>query len=213
MRVPKRWKDVSVAQYQQAMPYYKQAIEETDSLKSLEHWSVVIAILTDSQLDDVQSLDIAELKKVINKLSFLSDTKFYGKRKHLLYLNGGLYKALKEAKEFKPSMYIDYKTFLGRKGGMTENLHLILATLYTPYVGGEKDFMKRSELFKTAKMGDVYGVVFFYSIQYRNLINNMREFGIRKAEKQLKETQAQVMETLRETLEDIGVGTAPLMKS
>lgn len=212
MKVPKRWKDVSVAQYQHAMPYYKQAIEETDSLKSLEHWSVVIAILTDSQLDAVQSLDIGDLKKVINKLSFLSDNKFYGSRKHLLYLKGGLYKAPKEAKEFKPSRYIDYKTFLGREGGMVANLHLILATLYTPYVGGEKDFMKRAELFKTAMIGDVYPVVFFYSIVYKALIKNMTDSGLKQVESQLRETQVQVMEILRETLEDIGDGTVPSMR-
>ena len=207
MKVPKNWNQVTVDQYQQALPFYKKAIEEPDSIKSLDNWSAVIAILTNSQLDTIQSMDIGKLKAVIKKLSFLSETKFYGRRKHLLFHNNTLYKAPKEAREFSTAMYVDYKTFLGRDGGMISNLHFILATIYEPYFKTKQSHEKRANEFKGIAIGKVYPVVFFYSIAYRNSIKRIQEYGIKIAEEKIAEAQSILMETLRETLEDIGGGT------
>jgi len=132
MKIPKSWKGVTVEQFQEILPIYKKAVEETDSIKIIDHWVNIIAILADCQLDDVEALSIPKIKAIIKSLNWLTLDKINGSRKFTLYHNKKLYKAAKQAKDFNAGRYIEYKTFLGR-GGLVKNLHLILATIYQPY--------------------------------------------------------------------------------
>lgn len=199
MNVPKSFKQVSVEQFQELLPTYKKAVTETDSLKVVEYWINIIAILSDCQLEEVEALPITKIKAIIKSLNWLNDSKFTGRRKHTFYHNGKLYKAVKEAKEFNTGRYIEYKTFLGK--GMIPNLHYILATIYHPYFKSNQTHEERANEFKKAKMLDVCPTVFFYTRVWQNSIRDIQAYGLRLAKEKTMEAEAVLMETLREILE------------
>lgn len=206
MNIPNSWKKVSVEQFQELLPIYKKAVTETDSIKVVEHWTNIIAILADCQIEEVEALPITKIKTIIKDLQWLTLDNVNYKKKFTLYHNGKLYKAVKEAKEFNTGRYIEYKTFLGR-GGLIENLHLILATIYNPYFDSKQTHAERAIEFKKAKMSDVYPTVFFYTKVWENSIKRIQAYGLKLAREKNKEAEALLMETLREILEENGVGT------
>lgn len=209
MKIPSNWNNISVGQFQEAFPYYVKAVKETDTIESLENWCIVIAIVTNSQLEDVRELPGDKLKKVIKKLSFLGDSKINGRKRHNLLFNGRLYHAPRWGKEFSTSRAIEYKTFMGRD--FIPNLHFILATIYNP-VYGKQSHEVRANKFKSLKVGRVYPTVFFYLNRYNKLINRIRDYGLKVAREKQKEAQEILMQTLKESLENIGDGTLHSMK-
>lgn len=204
MKIPKSFKQVTIEQFQELLPIYKKAVAETDSLKVVEYWINIIAILADCQIEDVEALPIKKLKAIIKSLTWLNDTKFNGRKKFTLYHRGKLYKAIKEAKEFNTGRYIEYKTFLGK--GMIPNLHYILATIYQPYFKSNQTHEERAKEFRQAMVLDVCPTVFFYTIAWQNSIKTIQQYGLKLAEEKTKEAEAILMETLKEILEESGDG-------
>ena len=206
MKVAKGWNDVTVEQFQELLPIYKKAIIEKDSEKSLTLWANVIAILADCQTEEVEALPISELKAIISKLKFLSDTKFYGSNKTTIYHNGKLYKAFKDAKEFNVARVIEYKTFLGK--GFIPEMHNLLAVIYQPYFKSDKQtHAERAKEFKSISVKKVYPMLFFYTKVCKDSMRRIQEYGIKIAEEKMKEADQLLMQTLKETLENIGDGT------
>lgn len=205
MKIPKSYKQITVAQYQELLPIYRKALNETDSIKAADHWCNIIAILADCQTEEVEALPINKLKDIIKSLAWLNSYGSY-KKKFTLFHNGKLYKAFRTAKGFNTARYVEYKTFLGR-GGLIENMHMILATIYQPYFKSKQTHEERAIEFRSAKMADVFPVVFFYSVAYRNSINRIQEYGLRLAKEKNKEAEKALMATLKEVLESTGVGT------
>lgn len=202
----KAW-NITVDQFQEALPYYKKAVEATDTEEALNNWMIVIACVTDTTVDIVQEMPIDKLKAQIKDLAWLGTTPS-DSPKFSLELNGVKYKAPKEETEFTTSSYIEYKTFL--KGGLIENLHLILASIYRPEI--KQSHKERAEIFKSAMISDVYGTVFFWTKRYKKRIAHLKAYGLKLAQKKEKEVQKILMETLKEILDEHGDGTQPLTK-
>ena len=202
----KSW-NITVEQFQEASPYYKKAVEAKETEEALNNWMVVIAIVTDTTVDVIQEMPFDKLKEKIKELAWLG-TLPPDSPKFKIEINGIKYKAPKDEKEFNTSSYIEYKTFL--KGGAIENLHLLLATLYRPEE--KQSHKERAEIFKKVMIGEVYGMVFFWTKRYKKRIARIKSYGLKVAQKKNKEAQKILMETLRETLENIGDGTPPLTK-
>ena len=202
----KSW-SITVEQFQEALPYYKKAVEAKETEEALNNWMVVIAIVTDTTVDVIQEMPIDKLKEKIKELAWLG-TLPPDSPKFKIEINGIKYKAPKDESDFNTSGYIEYKTFL--KGGLIENLHLILATIYKPEE--KQSHKERAEIFKKVMIGDVYGMVFFWAKRYKKQMDRIKSYGLKVAQKKNKEAQKILMETLRETLENIGDGTPPLTK-
>ena len=202
----KSW-SITVEQFQEALPYYKKAVEAKETEEALNNWMVVIAIVTDTTVDVIQEMPIDKLKEKIKELAWLG-TLPPDSPKFKIEINGIKYKAPKDESDFNTSGYIEYKTFL--KGGLIENLHLILATIYKPEE--KQSHKERAEIFKKVMIGDVYGMVFFWAKRYKKQMDRIKSYGLKVAQKKNKEAQRILMETLRETLENIGDGTPPLTK-
>lgn len=199
----KSW-NITVEQFQEALPYYKKAVEAKETEEALNNWMVVIAIVTDTTVDVIQEMPIDKLKEKIKELAWLG-TLPPDSPKFKIEINGIKYKAPKDESDFNTSGYIEYKTFL--KGGLIENLHLILATIYKPEE--KQSHKERAEIFKKVMIGDVYGMVFFWAKRYKKQMDRIKSYGLKVAQKKNKEAQKILMETLRETLENIGDGMRP----
>lgn len=213
MKVPKSFKQVSVSQFQELLPIYKKTLTESDNIKLIDLWCNIIAILADCQLEEVEALPIPKIKEIVKGLGWLNADVYQGQKKYVLFTKGKLYKAPRTAKAFNTARYIEYQTFMGRKGGLIENLHLILATIYQPYFDNSKQtHEERANVFKDVMMADVYPVVFFYTNVWKNSIKRIQEYGLRIAKEKNKEAEELLMSTLREVLENIGDGTVQLTK-
>ena len=199
----KSW-NITVEQFQEALPYYKKAVEAKETEEALNNWMVVIAIVTDTTVDVIQEMPIDKLKEKIKELAWLG-TLPPDSPKFKIEINGIKYKAPKDESDFNTSGYIEYKTFL--KGGLIENLHLILATIYNPEE--KQSHKERAEIFKKVMIGDVYGMVFFWAKRYKKQMDRIKSYGLKVAKRKNKEAQRILMETLRETLENIGDGMRP----
>lgn len=202
----KSW-NITVEQFQEALPYYKKAIEAKETEEALNQWSIVIAIITGTTMEAVQDLPIDKLKAQIKDIEWLG-TLPSDSPKFKLEIDGVKYKAPKLESEFNASRYIEYKTFL--QGGVIENLHLILATIYRPE--SDQSHKERAEIFKKAIIGEVYGMVFFWTKRYKKRISRIQAYGLKIAKEKNEEALKILLETLKETLDDIGDGTPPLTR-
>jgi hypothetical protein len=216
MKVPKNFYQVTVDQYQRILPIYQKIEKETDTEVILTDWCRVISILTNTRPDQIESLPIDQLKVIIKSLNWLVNGSITSSKRKYLLIKGKLYKAKVNAKEFNVAQYVEIKTFLGR-GNWVNEMHRILASIYSPLTikGFKHDGIgheKRAEIFKQISVGRVYPTVFFYSIQFQNLIKNIQEYGIRRAEEMNMKAEEDLMLILRETLENIGGGIVPSTK-
>lgn len=208
MRLPKNWHGITIAQYQEINKVQKSSLDEVDK------WCHILAILTDKQVDYFQQIDIGKLKKYFSKVAWINADEFYASKRKYVFHKGKLYKATTDAKDFNFARYVEIKTFLGR-GEVIEQLHNLCASIYAPltikgFIADAETHAQRTKDFLSMPVGTIYPVVFFYSKVWNISINRMLESGIKEAEKMNKEAEELLLETLRETLENIGDGTAQL---
>lgn len=92
----------------------------------------MIAVLSDSDVDDVLSLSLAEYGRRAAALSFLAEPPRPGNGiPRRIVLNGRKWKVLKDVREMSAGQYIDFQTYLG-KGDTEKWLKEILSTLILP---------------------------------------------------------------------------------
>lgn len=210
MRLPKSFNDLTIEQFQEC--YFVLGSKPT-----LDSWIMVISILSGKSKDTIESLPIKELKKEINKLQFLLSPNLNEKVNKFISIKGRPFKAVFFASDMQTNQVADLKGLMHKEGQsvndtIVENAHKLLACIYLPltlrgfkYVPSKHKEV--SQYFRKAKMGDVYGTLFFYSNLYRNLIEAINTFGKSHMEivnshmKELEEWQ-----TRKESLEQGGVG-------
>lgn len=211
MKLPKSFKGISVDKYQRILPIYQKIEKETDSIVIASEWCKIIAILSDKKPHDIEALPIDKLKRIIKGLAFLNDAQIKAKPSKYLMLGGTLYRAKTQAKHFNTAQYAEIKTFL-QGGNWIGEMHKLLASMYSPltWSGFRHDgagHETHANRFKKASVAKVYPTVFFYSIQFKNSIKRIQEYGLRRAQEENKKAEGLLMLTLRETLESIGDGT------
>lgn len=92
----------------------------------------IIAVLSDSTVDDVLSLPLAEYGRRAAALSFLAEPPRPGNGiPRRIVLNGRKWRVLKDVREMSAGQYIDFQTYIG-KGDTEKWLREILTTLLLP---------------------------------------------------------------------------------
>lgn len=92
----------------------------------------IIAVLSDSTVDDVLSLSLAEYGRRAAALAFLAEQPRPGNGiPRRIVLNGRKWRVLKDVREMSAGQYIDFQTYLG-KGDTEKWLKEILSTLIIP---------------------------------------------------------------------------------
>lgn len=92
----------------------------------------IIAVLSDSTVDDVLSLPLAEYGRRASALSFLAEPPRPGNGiPRRIVLNGRKWRVLKDVRDMSAGQYIDFQTYLG-KGDTEKWLREILSTLILP---------------------------------------------------------------------------------
>lgn len=188
MRLPKSFNDITIGQYQDVY-FLLPAKEGEDDVELLTRWAQIIAILTGKDLQTISDLPTRQLKHLIKCLNFiLRPEVLQEKPKQYIAVNGRICKAVLQANQLSTAQLIDIKSFLipiedlDQSETTVVNAHKLLASIYLPlsFKGFKYDSSKHSKLaedFRQAKMGDVYGTLFFYSVLSENLIKSLEDFG------------------------------------
>lgn len=185
MRLPKSFNDITVGQYQKIYFLLKENTNES--------WVAIISELSGKPYDEIEAIPIRELKLIIKRLDFiLRPEVLHEKVKKYIAVRGRICKAIYQADLLNTAQLVDIKTFLQPTKDLDQtettvvNAHRLLASIYLPltwrgfrYTNSHK---KLAEDFKGAKMGDVYGTLFFYSVLWERLIECSLEYGKNQAE-------------------------------
>lgn len=151
------YKDLTIKQYQAINQIVKSDLDELDKEVA------IAALITGKTEDEILNLPIPEVKKIFSQTR-LRETEMSLKPKKYVFINGTLYVGLTDLDKLTTGNYVDLKNF-GSKD-FVSNLHNLLAILYKPLFSGEIDGKKHSKIASDmldAKLGQVAGLVFFYS--------------------------------------------------
>lgn len=210
LKLPKDWNDITVEQFQEC--YFLLGKNPT-----IDTWVMVLSTLSGKSGKEIESLSITELKKYIKKLDFLVNPSLNEKVNKFVTIKGKLFKAVYRASDMQTNQVADLKGLMASEGQsindvVVENAHKLLACIYIPltlkgfrYVPSKHKEV--SNYFRKAKMGEVYGTLFFYSKTYKNLMEAINTYGEKNLEivkehmKELEEWQTQ-----RKTSESVGAG-------
>lgn len=145
--------NLTIAQFQHISKIAQSQMDELD--KEVE----VVAYLKGCTTEELMNTDLNKIRKVFADCGFRSPSTKINK---YIWVKGKLYKGLTDITKpnFKAGQYIDLKNFANQS--ITDNLHNLAAIIYRP-VFGKYDHKHISEDMKSAKLNDVYGLVFFYS--------------------------------------------------
>lgn len=208
MKIPKSFNEITVRQYQSI---HDLIIDETLEIEDRE--VRILAELTGKSIDEIESLPLDELKMSLLQLEFLKRPDLSTKYKKWFTVNGRVYKAKPFAQKLSTGQYVDLKSFHAR-GSVSTELHNLLACVYEPlrvfkrFVYNADEHEKMAKDMLDAKMSDVYGTLFFYSIVWENWSDVMLDYS-----KQANQTIVEMMKEIKESglitqadLDSIGVG-------
>ena len=142
---------ITISQYQTINQIVKSNKDDLD--KEIE----AVAFLTRKSEDELLNLPLDKIRKTFAECGFSTPSQ---RLKRFIWVNGKLYKGCLDVTDLNTGQYIDLKNFA--KQDFVSNLHNLLAVIYKP-IWGKYEHGKVAEDMKSAKLNDVYGLVFFYS--------------------------------------------------
>jgi hypothetical protein len=210
LKLPKDWNDVTVEQFQEC--YFLLGKTPT-----IDTWVMVLSTLSGKPGSEIEALSITDLKKYIKKLDFLINPNLNEKVNKFVSIKGKIFKAVYQASDMQTNQVADLKGLMNSEGQsindtVVENAHKLLACIYVPltlkgfrYLPSKHKEVSNS--FRKAKMGEVYGTLFFYSKTYKALMEAINSYGEKNLEivkEHMKEIED--WQTRRKILEKDGVG-------
>lgn len=195
MKVPNSFNDFTVKQFIDF-----KAVAARKDLDLLDREVLLLSAATGSTVEEVESLPRHELMDCIKTLNLLQFTEPSTKFKRIIRVNGKFYRAISDAKylseELSTNQYVTFKELT--KVDPIQNMNKILPLLYTPYkffgkpnISAKQEYL--SEQFLNARMGDIYGAVFFYEVLYKELMETMQPY-FDKASQEIAEHMREIEE-------------------
>lgn len=133
IEVPTSWEAISLKKYQAINALFKEAKEKGEGLegsaKELHDFNTecaLISLLTDTDMDDILSLNRSAHNAIMNELSFLKDP-IIGKVRTRKKVNGRWYYFEKNARKITGGQWISLMHFLEDESKIDENLHNLVA--------------------------------------------------------------------------------------
>lgn len=191
MNLPKDIGELTVKQFQELTIIYNSDKDLLD--KGVE----AISLLTGMSVNEVEQIDYKVIGKAFNHLNALMQSKPKEVVKKWIVLNGTVYKAVTNMDKISTGQYLDLKN-LSKDDKWIENMHLLLGCLYLPVnwygrvkkYNGEK-LPQISKDMLTAKLKDVYGLLFFYSAVLEKL-SPIIQMSLEEALQTIQETVTEI---------------------
>lgn len=197
MVIPKNYNELTVRQFQLCDEIIR---NESDVL---ERHIKLVACLSGNSIEWVESHTPKQIAEWVKDLSFLSNPKVDKKIPKYVLANKRVYRPYNDASKFSAGQVIALKVY-GEKAKGHSNLHNQLACVFGEinWYGGLKkyDATKHEQIANDmleAKMGDVYGAVFFYS-NVLEALSPILETYLKQANETIMEIMPEVMEWAKE---------------
>jgi hypothetical protein len=197
MVIPKNYNELTVRQFQLCDEIIR---NESDVL---ERHIKLVACLSGNSIEWVESHTPKQIAEWVKDLSFLSNPKVDKKIPKYVLANKRVYRPYNDASKFSAGQVIALKVY-GEKAKGHSNLHNQLACVFGQinWYGGLKkyDATKHEQIANDmleAKMGDVYGAVFFYS-NVLEALSPILETYLKQANEVIAEIMPEVMEWAKE---------------
>lgn len=188
---PKTYSQLTIGKYQQL-----HKIMEMDFPESFDRDIRILALLGDKKVADIEAMNIQDFNEARVRISFIY-TQGSFPLPASFWLKGVMYRVNTDPRKINAGGYIDITKLTSNKKEITGNIHLIMATLCTPFqLGIKKDTKQtveeRAELFrKYLTMDKVLPVTVFFLKLSKKLRINIQSFlleeVIRKAKKIARE--------------------------
>lgn len=197
MILPKSYNHLTVKQFIDA-----DSIIRTEK-KPLERAIKLIASLSGNPIDFIEQHSPEQIWSWNKELDFLNNPKLNDYIPKWLFIGTKVYKPLTDVSKLTAGQLIALKHYEEKSKGQ-EFLADQLACIFLPinWYGGAKDYdaKKHNEIkadMLKAKMGDVYGTLFFYSGVFE-MLSPVMEIYLREAEATIADTMGEIMEWAKE---------------
>lgn len=199
--------DLTVEQFQH---WYK--ILHNNKLDSLEKQCWFYSIIKNIHILDAEKVPMREIIKVVKPVF---ESKPSDNIKRFVMLGTKPYVALLNAQkihdQLSANQFMAAQMYSRTEADAIENMHKLLALIYAPYKFGKikisKDQNLTAERFLKAKIGEVYGGVFFYSRVWE-----MSQPILQRYTNEAVETIASHMEEVKAHGLDLQKGTAGITR-
>lgn len=188
-QIPTSFDQVTIEQYQHCYGILKQG-DGTDQ------WIDVLTYFTGLERDYFEELPLGKLQEQIGCVKFLLSPNEITKVNDHIIVAGQTYRGITDIAEGNFAQYSSIKTVLSKcpEGDTTFVLHKLLACIYTPVklFGKDYDMPDVAEKMKQAKVGQVLGLVFFYSKVF-NALTEVIQIYLEATNPPKKESSSQGM--------------------
>ena len=177
--------NITIRQYQLINQIVKSDKDELD--KEI----AIASIITGKSEDDILSMPLPQVKELFSYAK-LNEAESNLKVNKYVYLKGKVYVGLTDLDKLTTGNYVDLKNF--GKDDFIGNLHNLLAILYKPLFAGKIDGKKHAKIAEAmldAKLGQVAGLVFFYSNVLESL-NPTIQISLEIAARDIQETMKEI---------------------
>lgn len=196
MNIPKSFNDFTVDQFQK----WHEIIDTEHDVLRREY--SLLAMLLGISVEDCEAITFKKLDPLFKQINSYDEIKPSKKLKQVIIVKRKPYVAIVNLKELRhlltANQFTAAQTYAATPQSTVQNMHRLLSLVYCPY-----RFMKGNKLsnnteltaekMKLAKIGDVYGTVFFYSIVYKKL-QETSSIYFHKAQKILMERMNEIAE-------------------
>ena len=121
MRLPNKWSEVTLKQYQEVIEVSLIDMDEID--KHIK----IISILTEQPEDKIADLPLPAIKSCIKWINFIYQTPIQTKAKQKVKIGNRKYKVNLEVNKLSGGEYIDLTTYTKDKETINANLHFIIS--------------------------------------------------------------------------------------
>lgn len=166
----------------------------------LEREYKLLSLVSGISLSKLESMKRGEVKDLFAKMGKMQRQPMRGTINEVIAIGWKPYVCFTNLKDFESDVSTNQltalKTWTQSEQASIENMHRCLALLYVPYIPFSKkkipaNIEKAAERFKKARVGQVYGTLFFYS--------KVSE----KLQESFHNSSKQAMETITEHLKEV----------
>lgn len=198
MKLPRSFNDLTVRQFQQAT----EIINSEPDL--LERHIKLIACLTGNSIEWVESHTPKKLGEMAKQMDFLVKPDLDKRIQKWVLIGKRIYKPILKADQLSAGQVLSLKTFEEKSKGTHKYLHEQLACVYTDinWYGKAKKYNASNHAriandMLDAKLGSVYGTLFFYTNVLERL-SPIMEIYLKEATQTIQEIMPEVMAWAKE---------------
>ena len=180
------WNELTIRQFQELYSLEKK--KWPDGATEFEKDMARVAVMYGLTMDQVEDMDVEAFRDMRHGIAALDALPPTDKIVGSFRLGGSRFRIITDARRINAGQYNEAVHFVGQgEGAITENLHLIMATLVVEekrkwwrWHKVDRDHAERAEILKDAPFIVCYHAALFFCRVYGTLFQNLRDFFLKE---------------------------------